>query len=110
MRYIVSATDPFDGPLACDKVEYDPENAIIAWCAMGEKYPTCASIQADTEEAAFKLLTWAKTNFERVEVYMTEHKCPYKTEWIKEMVEAQAENGKSSMQWKYDQVFPFCMG
>lgn len=110
MKYCISAiSNPFGEPVT-DEYEYDPENAIIKWCRYQEKYPTCVSIQPETNEDGIALLKWADLNFEKVEVYMKEHKCPYKTGWIREQVKSQIAKGKSSMQWEYDQLFPFCMG
>ena len=110
MKYIISgdaggyyAEDP-------DVTEYDPRNAAIAWCRMGEKHRTCASVMADTEEAAYALITWAYENFDELRVYMEEHKCPYKPEWMYKVIESQVEKGHSSLQWEFDQVEPFSFG
>ena len=109
-KYVISAIDSPIGETVGSAYEYDPENAIIQWCRYSEKYPTCASIQPESKDAGTSLLKWAKLNFEKVEVYMREHKCPYRIDWMKEQIESQVRNGKNSMQWEYDQLFPFCMG
>ncbi len=111
MKYIITAATPYGEPCGVtNEPEYDPENAVIKWCRYSEKYPTCASIQPATEEDGMALLKWTERNFERIEVYMEQHKCPYKPDWIKEQVSLQVKKGKTSMQWEYDQLFPFCMG
>lgn len=110
-RYVISALNlPFCEPERADAHENDPENAIIQWFRCGEKNPTCASIQAQTKEDGMKLLKWADLNFEKLEVWAKEHKCPYKTDWLKEQISSQVKNKTCSMQWEYDEVFPFCVG
>jgi len=111
MRYVISAiSSPFGEAAGNDAVEHDPENAIIQWFRYSEKYPTCASLQPQTKEDGLALLKWAKHNFNKLEVWAKEHKCPYKTGWLKEQIEKQVEDNKCSMQWEYDELFPFSMG
>ena len=111
MKYIVSAVSPYGEPLELsDEPEYDPENAIIKWCRFSEKYPTCVSIQPETKEDGMKLLRWAEENFDKVEVYLRKHKCPYKVDWMKEEIASQVQTNTVSMQWNYDQLYPFCAG
>ena len=111
MEYIVSATSPYGEPLGlADESARDPEDAVIKWCLLSEKYPTCVSICPACEEDGMALLRWAEDNFGRVEAYMEEHHSPYLPGWIKDQVSAQVKKGKTSMQWEHDQLFPFCMG
>ena len=111
MKFIISAiSGPFGEPVCGDIYEYDPKNAIIQWFSLTEKYPTCVSIQPETIEDGKSLLKWADKNFEKLDVWAKEHKCPYKTDWLKEQINMQVNNNKCSMQWEYDQIFPFCMG
>ena len=110
MKYIVSAMNPFGEPCRPTESEHDPENAIIKWCIYSEKYPMCASIQPETKEDGMALLQWANANFDKVELYLKEHKSPYKTDWLKDEISLQIKNNKVSMQWNFDQLYPFCMG
>ena len=111
MKYIVSAVSPYGEPLKLsDEPEYDPENAIIKWCLYSKKYPTCVSIQPETKEDGMKLLKWANEHFDKVEVYLREHKCPYKVDWMKEEIASQVQKNEGSMQWDFDQLYPFCAG
>ena len=111
MKFIISATNgPFGEPVGDDKYEYDCENAIIQWFRLSEKYPTCVSIQPANEKDGLALLKWADMNFEKLEVWAKEHKCPYRIDWLKLEIQKQTNNNKCSMQWEYDEVSPFCMG
>ena len=111
MKYVISAiTSPFGEPTGGDIVEHDPENAIIAWCRLGEKNPTCTSLQPESEKAGMELIRWAYKNFDKIEIWTRQHKCPYKSEWMKARIESQLKNEKTSMQWPYDEIVPFCMG
>ena len=110
MKYVISAfSSPFGDDVGSAH-EADPENAIIQWFRYSEKYPTCVTIQPETPADGMALLKWVNLNFEKLEVWAKEHKCPYRTDWLKEQVESQIKKGKCSMQWNYDQLFPFCMG
>ena len=110
MEYRISAiTDPF-GEFAGSAEETNPEQAILRWCEYSEKYPTCVCIQPKTNEDGIKLLKWAEDNFDKVSTYLEKYNAPYKISWMKDMISAQLKNGKCSMQWEYDQLFPFCMG
>ncbi len=87
MNYLISATiSPYGEEAPDHGYETDPENAIMKWRKFSEKYPTCASIQAKTEEDG--ILRWALDNFDKVEGYMRKHKVPYKPEWIKKQVKS----------------------
>ena len=111
MKYIVSAVSQYGEPLELpNEPEYAPENAIIKWCMYSKKYPTCVSIQPETKEDGMKLLKWANEHFDKVEVYLREHKCPYKVDWMKEEIASQVQKSEVSMQWYYDQLYPFCAG
>ena len=112
MKYVVSAIDsPFgDTVEMSDKPETSPEGAILKWCKLSKKYPTCVTIQPETEEDGMELLKWANMHSDKLEAYMVQHKNPYKFDWIKEQITSQVARGKTSMQWNYDQLFPFCMG
>lgn len=94
----------------CIRYEHDPQNAVIQWFRLSEKEPTFVSIQPQTKEDGIALLKWAADNIDKLEVWAKEHRCPYKTEWLKEQILSQAAEGKCSMQWEYDQLYPFCMG
>ncbi len=110
-KYFVSAiTEPFGEPVDAGIRENDPEQAFIAWCSYSEKYPTCASIQPHTKEDGIECLKWVSLNFDKAEAYMDKYKCPYKKDWIKEQIESQIRGGRCSMQWEYDELFPFCVG
>ncbi len=110
-KYLILAThSPFGEPVDPGTYEYDPQNALIQWFRYSEKYPTCTSLHPETKEDGIALLKWAKLNFEKLEIWAKEHKCPYKTEWLKEQIVSQIYNNKCSMQWGYDELFPFCMG
>ena len=107
MKYtITSITGPFGEEAEPDAGEMDPQNAIIQWCRRQKEKPTCGAIMPKTIEDGTKLLEWARDNFDKIEVWMIEHKVPYKKEWLKEQIET-TTNG---MQWDGDQIFPFCMG
>ncbi len=111
MEYIISAiTSPFGESVDSGTHECDPQKAIIQWFRYSERYPTYASIQPRTREDGIALLRWARDNFEKLETWAKEHKCPYRIEWLREQIESQAEAGECSMQWEYDELFPFCMG
>ncbi len=110
-KYAISAIcSPFGEPTGETIYEDKPEMAVLRWCELSEKYPTCTSLQPQTKEDGMDLLKWVKLNFEKVATYMSLHKCPYKTEWVKEQVESQLSKGKCSMQWERDELYPFCMG
>lgn len=105
MKFVISSEKSY-----YDRIEYDPHNAIIGWCLMQETSPMGVSIQADSEESAYALLVWARENFDLLRTYMREHKCPYKPEYMKEVIEKYVKRKNSSMQWAYDQVSPFDIG
>lgn len=109
-KYIISATEPMGESYGTDIIKNHPEEAIIAWCELNKKYPTCASIQADNEQSAYELLTWADRNKDKLEAYMKKYKCPYKFEWITGIISSYIKKQRSSMQWEYDQVSPFAYG
>ncbi len=110
MKFIISAVTGSFGELVRSVNEKDPEQAILRWCEFSEKYPTCVSIQPETKEDGLNLLKWAKLNFEKVETYLNRYRCPYRTDWLKTQIFCQVNNNKTSMQWEYDQLFPFCVG
>ena len=111
MRYIISVTEPGGYETAeAPVVEHDPQNAIIAWFRLGERYPTCVAIQADSEGSAFELLKWAGANRDKMEVWMKEHRCPYRSIFLFDSISSYIKQGRSSMQWEYDQVSPFSFG
>ena len=111
MRYIISAvTSPFGEPVGDNVTCRDPKTAIEEWCKLGEKYPSCTSLQPETFDDGMVLLKWALNNFAEVEQLLTKYRCPYKPSWMKERIEAQIKNKKTSMQWNYDEIVPFCMG
>lgn len=110
MEFIISATSPCGEELGSNVREQDPEKAILAWCRIGQEYPTCASIQADSEKSAFSLLKWADKNADKVRAYLDRYKSPYKPDYILDSVSGYVRNGKSSIQWDYDIVSPFSFG
>ncbi len=111
MIFSVSAiTDPFGELVATPKDYNDPEQAILNWCKLSKKYPTCVSIQPQTKEDAKALLIWANENFDKVRAYMNKYKCPYRTDWMQKEIHYQVINDNISMRWEYDQLYPFCMG
>lgn len=110
MKYIVTAiSDPF-GEME-GQTEYNaPEKAIEMWCKMSKKFPTCVAIQPETNEDGISLLKWAKENFNQVKEWMAEYKCPYKIEYIQKSIDEVLNKERPCIQWKYDQLFPFCYG
>lgn len=110
MKYLISATISPLGELAEDAFEDDPKNALIKWFQYSEKYPTCVALQPETKEDGLALLEWAHHNPDQLDIWAKEYRCPYKVEWLKEEVADYVHRGKCSMQWNYDQLFPFCMG
>ena len=110
-KYIVSATtSPFGEQATSAFHTDDPEKAILEWCKLNKKYPTCVSLQAKTTEDGKALLKWANIHSEKVEAYMISNRCPYKTDWMLNNINLQVNNDKCSMQWEYDELFPFCQG
>ena len=111
MEYVVSAiTSPFGEPVGNPLKTKNPEEAIIKWCELSQTYPTCVSIQADSEETGIKLLKWAGLNRDKMDYYLSIYRCPYKPEWVMDQITSQINNNKTSMQWAFDELFPFCMG
>lgn len=111
MKYMVSAiTGPFGEPATMPYKSNNPEEAILKWCKLQKDYPTCVSLQAATMEDGLELLKWAQMNFNTVRTYMKDNKCPYKTDWIKDHIDRYVHRRKCSIQWEYDQLFPFSMG
>ena len=104
MKYVIS------GMCSAYACEYDPQNAVIQWFRLSQEEPTCVCIQPKTEEDGMALLKWAEENFDKLEVWAKEHKCPYRIEWLEEEISSQVRKGTCSMQWEYDQLYPFCMG
>ncbi len=111
MEYIVTAvTGPFGELAKNPETVHSPELAITKWCKLQYGYPTCVAIQPATKEDGMELLKWADANFDKIKKLMEENKCPYKTSYMKEQIKEQVDKNKCSMQWEYDQIFPFCMG
>ena len=110
MKYVVTAiTNPFGESASNIKCD-NPEAAILEWCKQNEIYRTCVSINPATEDDGRALLKWAVANSDKLEAYMKQYHNPYKFEWLIDQVRTQVINNKVSMQWEYDQLFPFCMG
>ena len=110
-RYVISAiSSPMGEEVGGEFIEKHPENAILEWCKLGQKYPTYTSLQANSEQSAFALLVWAQANFDKLESWFEEFECPYKPEWMRGVIDFYVSKGKSSMQWNYDEISPFCMG
>lgn len=110
MKFVISSiTSPFGEP-AENITNNNPESAVLKWFQMSEKYPACTSLQPDTKESGEQLLKWADMNSDKIEAWANIYKCPYKIKWLKEQIRTQVKNNKCSMQWEYDELFPFCMG
>lgn len=111
MNYVVSSiSSPFGERVGNDVHTSDIETAVEKWFEFSKEYPTCTSLQPQTQEDGTALLKWALLNFEKLEVWAKEYKCPYKMGWFKETLTAQVNNNKCSMQWEYDELYPFSMG
>ena len=103
-KYIVSGIN------VPTKYENLPQKALLQWFKYSKKEPTCVCIQPKTKEDGFAVLKWANENFSKLEEWADKYKCPYKIRWMEEEIAKAVSAGTCSMQWDYDQLFPFCMG
>lgn len=110
MRYMISANAGPFGETVRLVYETDPEKAVFRWFRYSGQYPMCASIQPKTTDDGLELLQWAGNNAEKLEEWGKKYHCPYRTDWLKEQIEHQVLDNEVSMQWDYDQLYPFCVG
>ena len=110
-QYMITGTrTPFGEPAMPVIREEEPEQTLYQWFVWGAKYPTCVSLQPQTPQDGMLLLTWANANWSKVEQWAQVHKCPYRLDWLHEQVAKAVSRGACSMQWEWDELFPFCMG
>lgn len=110
MKYMILATAVPMGENTGLVYEDEPQKALMTWFRYSQKYPTCVAIQPETKEDGLALLEWAHHNPDQLDIWAKEYRCPYKIEWLKEQIAEQFKEKRCSMQWNYDQLFPFCMG
>ena len=109
-RYIISATESPFGEIA-DVARFDSaEEAIIKWCELTQIYPTCVSLQAQTDDDARALMQWAFLNDDKMKAYLSKYNVPYKANWFMGQIRSKLSNGGQLIQWGYDEVYPFCKG
>jgi len=89
----------------------DPREAIEAWFRAEDKFPGDATIKAYNADDELALRRWVLNNEADFQRMYDSHKCPYKYEWLIEIVEKYKNKSSGLYSYGYpDQVEPFTYG
>ena len=105
----VTGFDPGSNEVLFVNKVNSPKEAIELWFKKGKQYPTCVSIDPQSDKEAREILQWAVDNESTIRSWCSQYNAPYGFDYMMNGIKKQL--GKSKiLGFSYDMLYPFDMG